>query len=236
MLHWDATPGSGFAAWPPSQSVNGPHKRPAFVQATVGTGPGRAARLPVETSEVAARSLRHRTGPRQRGPGAGRDRTRPRTSNPHRPDDGIVDRHARTAARDSDTSCWPRLTGGTVDAGVSRTRPAKFILGSERKSCLAEQHRGTLRVSCYVSGQENGDVAALVVPSAMPPGPSSGTGAAAVASLNQDTAVSLIRLAYLILSDRQAAEDVVHASATFTSAGTGWQTPSACPGTSVPAS
>jgi DNA-directed RNA polymerase specialized sigma24 family protein len=44
-------------------------------------------------------------------------------------------------------------------------------------------------------------------PATQPAG--SDTAAAAVTELYEQTAVSLIRLAYVILSDRQAAEDVV---------------------------
>jgi RNA polymerase sigma-70 factor (sigma-E family) len=77
------------------------------------------------------------------------------------------------------------------------------------KFCPAEQHRGASCVCCYVRGDEQGgDTQALQLSGA--PGSTPGASAAAVASLYQDTAVSLIRLAYLILNDRQAAEDIVH--------------------------
>lgn len=54
-----------------------------------------------------------------------------------------------------------------------------------------------------------GDAAALPRPGRMLAVSDSNDAAAAVGSLYQETAVSLIRLAYVILSDRQAAEDVV---------------------------
>jgi RNA polymerase sigma-70 factor (sigma-E family) len=59
-----------------------------------------------------------------------------------------------------------------------------------------------------VTGEEPGEAAALFFAEPSPAGPPST--AQAVAALYQTTAVALIRLAYVILSDQQAAEDVVH--------------------------
>jgi len=57
--------------------------------------------------------------------------------------------------------------------------------------------------------EDLGDAAAVSMPGVLPPHLAFDDAAAAVSALYQETAVSLIRLSYVMLSDRQAAEDVV---------------------------